>query len=111
MTANLVEGMFQRLDRMRKYSFGCMKVLGENRNNTIKGVWIWRGQGLAFDQSEDLQVDSPSYKWTKLEWGTDETKNLITTYFTKFSGQIDPRYIGLSRAGRSVLREQRNKSR
>jgi elongation factor 1-gamma len=89
MTANLVEGMFQRLDRMRKYSFGCMKVLGENRNNTIKGVWIWRGKGLAFDQSEDLQVDSPSYKWTKLEWGTDETKNLITTYFTKFSGQID----------------------
>lgn len=42
-------GMFQRLDRMRKHSFGVMGVFGENNNSHIAGVWFWRGQDLAFE--------------------------------------------------------------
>ena len=41
-------GMFQRLDRMRKHSFGSMIVFGENNNNTVSGLWMWRGHELAF---------------------------------------------------------------
>ena len=48
MTCNLVAGFFQRLDKLRKNAFGSMCVLGENNNNTITGIWVWRGQDLAF---------------------------------------------------------------
>ena len=41
--------MFQRLDRMRKHAFGNMILFGETNNSSISGVWIWRGQGLAFE--------------------------------------------------------------
>jgi elongation factor 1-gamma len=49
MTCNLVTGFFQRLDKLRKHAFGSMCVFGENNNNTIAGIWIWRGHELAFE--------------------------------------------------------------
>lgn len=48
MTCNLVSGFFQRLEKLRKNAFASMCVFGENNNNTITGVWFWRGQDLAF---------------------------------------------------------------
>jgi len=48
MTCNLVSGFFQRLEKLRKNAFGSMCVFGENNNNTIAGIWFWRGQDLAF---------------------------------------------------------------
>jgi len=33
---------------MRKHSFGSMIVFGENNNNSICGLWMWRGHELAF---------------------------------------------------------------
>merc|ERR1711963_755739 len=78
---NLVSGMFQRLDRMRKHSFGSMILFGESNNTTISGIWFWRGQDLAFDLSEDLQIDSPSYEWTKLNPDDEKTKTLVKEYF------------------------------
>ena len=51
MTSNLVSGMFQRLDKLRKYAFASMLILGENNNNQIEGIWVLRGQELAFDVS------------------------------------------------------------
>jgi hypothetical protein len=41
-------GMYQRLEKLRKNAFASMGVFGENNNNTIAGVWFWKGQGLAF---------------------------------------------------------------
>jgi elongation factor 1-gamma len=49
MTCNLISGFFQRLDKLRKHAFGSMCVFGENNNNTIAGIWIWRGHELAFE--------------------------------------------------------------
>jgi elongation factor 1-gamma len=82
MSCNLISGMFQRLDRMRKHAFGSMVLFGENNNSTISGVWFWRGQGLAFELSEDLQIDYESYDWKKLDANSEETKKLIKEYFT-----------------------------
>lgn len=48
MSSNLIGGMFQRLDKMRKNAFASSCVFGEDGNNTISGVWVWRGQDLAF---------------------------------------------------------------
>jgi len=53
MTCNLVSGFFQRLEKLRKNAFASMCVFGENNNNTITGIWIWRGQGLAFEVKEE----------------------------------------------------------
>ena len=43
--------MFQRIEKLRKNAFGSMCVFGEANNNTIAGVWFWKGQGLAFPVS------------------------------------------------------------
>ena len=43
--------MFQRLDKMRKQAFGSVCVFGENNNSSISGIFVWRGQGLAFEVS------------------------------------------------------------
>lgn len=48
MTSNLVSGMFQRLDKLRKNAFASMLILGEDNNNCIEGIWVLRGQELAF---------------------------------------------------------------
>lgn len=54
MSSNLVGGMFQRLDKLRKYAFASVVILGKDHDNIIQGVWIMRGQKLAFDVSEPL---------------------------------------------------------
>lgn len=51
MTSNLVSGMFQRLDKLRKYAFASVLILGENNNNQVEGIWVLRGQELAFGVS------------------------------------------------------------
>jgi len=53
-------------------------------------VWIWRGQGLAFDLSDDLKIDYESYSWKKLDAGSEETKTKVDEYLAwegKFDGK------------------------
>jgi len=69
------------LDKLRKNAFGSMCVFGENNNNTITGIWVWRGQELAFKLSTDWQVDYESYTWKKLSPDDESTKQLVNQYF------------------------------
>lgn len=48
MSCNLISGMYQRLDTMRKGTFASACIFGEDNDNTISGIWIWRGQDLVF---------------------------------------------------------------
>lgn len=48
MRIYILTGMFQRIERLRKNAFGSMCVFGEDNNNTIIGVWFWKGHELAF---------------------------------------------------------------
>lgn len=41
-------GMFQRLDKMRKQCIASVCLFGSDNDSTISGIWIWRGQNLAF---------------------------------------------------------------
>jgi elongation factor 1-gamma len=82
MSCNLVTGMFQRLDRMRKHAFGSVIVFGEDNKSTLSGLWIWRGQDLAFTLSDDLQTDFESYDWIKLDPNSEDTKKKIAQYFS-----------------------------
>jgi elongation factor 1-gamma len=81
MSCNLITGMFQRLDKMRKNAFGSMCVFGTDNKSTISGIWIWRGHELAFKLSDDWQVDYESYDWKKLDPNSEETKKMVSEYF------------------------------
>ena len=73
--------MFQRLDKMRKHAFGSVILFGTDNNSTISGVWIWRGQDLAFSLCPDWQVDYESYEWKKLDAKDEQTKKLVNEYW------------------------------
>jgi elongation factor 1-gamma len=88
MSCNLVTGMFQRLDRMRKHAFGSVIVFGADNKSTLSGLWVWRGQDLAFTLSEDLQIDYDSYAWTKLDPDSADTKKKVAEYFS-WEGDFD----------------------
>jgi len=81
MSCNLMGGMFQRLEKFKKNAFASCALFGENNNSTISGIWVWRGQELAFDLCEDWQVDYEGYTWQKLDPAAPETKALVTQYW------------------------------
>nr|XP_042138879.1 elongation factor 1-gamma [Peromyscus maniculatus bairdii] len=81
MSCNLITGMFQRLDKLRKNAFASVILFGTNNSSSISGVWVFRGQELAFPLSPDWQVDYESYTWRKLDPGSEETKTLVREYF------------------------------
>ncbi|KAK4290429.1 hypothetical protein Pmani_036659 [Petrolisthes manimaculis] len=86
MSCNLIGGMFQRIDKMRKIAFASMGVFGEDNNNNISGVWVWRGHELAFPLSADWTIDYESYDWRKLDPNSEETKKMVELYF-KWEGK------------------------
>jgi len=91
MSCNLIGGMFQRLDKMRKQAFASCILFGEDNNSTISGVWVWRGQELAFPLSPDWQIDYESYDWKKLDAKSEETRKLVTQYFSWSGADKDGR--------------------
>jgi len=80
MSCNLIGGMFQRLEKLRKNAFASMALFGENNNSTISGIWVWRGHELAFELSQDWQIDYSSYDWKKLDANSAETKAMVDQY-------------------------------
>ncbi|XP_068682643.1 elongation factor 1-gamma-A-like [Montipora foliosa] len=80
MACNLVGGMLQRLEKLRKTAFASVCIFGKNHDVSISGIWIFRTQELAFDLNEDWAIDSPSYKFTKLDVDNPEHKKLINEY-------------------------------
>ncbi|XP_050425465.1 elongation factor 1-gamma [Adelges cooleyi] len=81
MSCNLISGMFQRLDKMRKNAFASVCLFGSEGDSTISGVWVWKGHDLAFELSNDWKVDYDVYTWEKLDANSEETKKLVSEYF------------------------------
>uniref|UniRef100_A0A8C9WU11 Eukaryotic translation elongation factor 1 gamma n=1 Tax=Scleropages formosus TaxID=113540 RepID=A0A8C9WU11_SCLFO len=79
--SRLSSGMFQRLDKLRKHAFASVILFGTNNDSSISGIWVFRGQDLAFTLSEDWQVDYESYSWRKLDVDSDECKTMVKEYF------------------------------
>ena len=82
MSSNLVSGMLQRIEGLRKVAFASMLIIGENNNTTISGVWVFRGQKLGFELSEDFQIDSESYDFKKLDPDSEKDRKVVDTYFS-----------------------------
>ncbi|KAL3278755.1 hypothetical protein HHI36_016282, partial [Cryptolaemus montrouzieri] len=98
-SCNLITGMFQRLDKMRKAAFCSVCLFGVDNNSSISGVWFWRRQELGFPLSPDWQINYESYDWKKLDPKDPETKKLVQQYFS-WTGTDKP---GLSLYKRSSL--------
>lgn len=56
MSCNLINGMYQRLEKLKKNAFASMILFGTDNNSTISGIWVWKGDKLAFELSPDWQV-------------------------------------------------------
>jgi len=90
MSCNLITGMFQRLEKLKKHAFGSVCLFGTDNNSSISGIWIWRGQNLAFELCPDWQIDYDVYDWKKLDPKDEANKQLINDYFMwegKFGGK------------------------
>merc|ERR1719508_565788 len=86
MSCNLMGGMFQRLEKLKKNAFASAMLFGENDNSSISAIWVFKGQELAFELNEDWQVDYSSYEWKKMDPSTTETKAMVEQYW-KWEGQ------------------------
>ncbi|XP_058795494.1 elongation factor 1-gamma [Phymastichus coffea] len=91
MSCNLISGMYQRLDKMRKAAFASVCLFGTDNNSTISGIWIWRGHELAFPLSPDWQIDYESYTWKKLDPKDEKTKELVKQYLSWSGADKDGR--------------------
>merc|ERR1712193_434686 len=86
MSCNLIGGMFQRLEKLKKNAFASCCLFGENNNSSISGIWVFKGQSLAFELSEDWQIDYASYDWKKLDSKSVDTADLVKQYW-KWEGE------------------------
>ncbi|KAH0506947.1 Elongation factor 1-gamma [Microtus ochrogaster] len=82
MSCNLITGLFQRLDKLRKNAFASVILFGTNNSSSISGVWVFGGQELAFLLSPGWQLDYESYTWRKLDPGSEEIQTLVREYFS-----------------------------
>jgi elongation factor 1-gamma len=80
MAANLIGGMFQRLDKLHKYGFASVLIFGKDYDLTISGVWLLRGQELAFDLVDSWNVDAPSYDFEKLDPDNEDHRKMVNEY-------------------------------
>jgi len=81
MSCNLMGGMIQRLEKLKKNAFASCCVFGEDNKNAISGIWVMKGHQLAFELSEDWQIDYASYDWQKLDPASADTKALVNQYW------------------------------
>ncbi|OMJ79660.1 hypothetical protein SteCoe_20280 [Stentor coeruleus] len=76
---NLLDGFVQRMESIRRYSFGVMGIYGETPSLEIKGCLLWRGQ-------EILQglLDHPQFEYckrVKADWENDNDRKRIEDYW------------------------------
>jgi len=52
MSCNLITGMFQRIEKLKKNAFASVCLFGTDNDSTISGIWVFRGHKLAFEVSD-----------------------------------------------------------
>jgi len=76
-TNNLVKGMFQRLETMKKHAFGLMYVFGEPNDQVITGIWLGRGDKLFFNEDDNWTTDIVHYDTERLDMAKPENRALF----------------------------------
>merc|ERR1711913_216940 len=81
MSCNLIGGMFQRLEKLKKNAFASMCLFGQDNDSSISGIWVFKGHELAFELDDNWKVDYSSYSWKKLDSKSDDCKKLVDQYW------------------------------
>jgi len=79
MTANLIGGWYQRLDKVRKYGFGSVCIFGEEPKLEVGGVWLFRGPEPTQEMKET--DDYVNFNWKKVDLTDSAQKELLSDYF------------------------------
>merc|ERR1712008_409402 len=72
---------FQRLEKLKKNAFASACLFGKDNDSSISGIWVFKGQELAFELSEDWQIDYASYEWKKFDSKSEECKKKVAQYW------------------------------
>ncbi|KAG0359444.1 hypothetical protein BC939DRAFT_439283 [Gamsiella multidivaricata] len=96
MSNNLAGGLMNRLERARKYAFGCLVVAGEDNANIITGYFIVRGNADEMIEEITDAADYDSYTWVKVNVD-DAEKEKINQVFA-WEGSIDGKPISDGKA-------------
>jgi len=79
MTSNLLGGFVQRLDKLRKYGFGSLLILGQEPSLEITVCFLFRGPGVPAEMTEC--DDYEHYNWTKADTDDAATREKINQYW------------------------------
>lgn len=79
MTANLISGFLQRLDKLRKYAFGSLLMFGQDGDLEVSGCWLFRGKEMPEEMTEC--DDAEHYNWKQANLDDSATKELINDYW------------------------------
>jgi len=85
-TNNLIKGMFQRLESMKKYAFGLMYVFGDAGDQCLAGIWLGRGGENFFYEDDNWTIDIENFNCTKMDMNKPDEKALWTKFI---AGEID----------------------
>ncbi|EFA76514.1 hypothetical protein PPL_10282 [Heterostelium album PN500] len=82
-TQGLINGMFQRLESLRKWAFASVlitgdKIDGDVENQELTGIWIFRGQELPQDLKD--YDDYINFNWHHLDIRDPLNRTLIEDY-------------------------------
>jgi len=79
MTANLLGGFIQRLDKLRKYGFGSLIIFGDEPNLEVSVCFLFRGKDIPQEMIEC--DDSEHYNWRKADTNDPATRELINDFW------------------------------
>jgi elongation factor 1-gamma len=79
MTANLIGGFLQRLEKLRKYGFGSMIIFGQDPTLEIEGAWLVRGTEVPAELStcDDYEL----YEWKRVDIGDAAQRSLVQDFW------------------------------
>jgi len=79
MSSNLIGGFYNRIERVKKYGFGSLCVLGENNKNEVHGYMVLRGHEVPFEVTD--APDYESYEFTRVDENDPKVRELMGDYF------------------------------
>jgi len=78
-----VGGFLQRIDYARKYAFGAMCILKDDKGQfPIRGAWIFRGQAIPPQMVEEC-YDLDLYNWVKVDAADEKARARIENMFAE----------------------------
>jgi len=78
-TLNLVNGFFQRLEKLHKYGFGSVLICNDDKPFEISTCWIFRGKEIPQEMLEC--EDQELYTWKRADTNDSATRELVSDYF------------------------------